>query len=53
MPKHGKKFRKVAEEAQTQNRYSVEEAVSKALGASFAKFDETVDVALRLGDDPK
>ena len=53
MPKHGKKFRKVAEEAQTQNRYSVEEAVSKALGASFAKFDETVDVALRLGVDPK
>lgn len=31
----------------------VEDAVSKALGASYAKFDETVDLALRLGVDPK
>lgn len=27
--------------------------MSKSLGASFAKFDETVDVAIRLGVDPK
>ena len=31
----------------------VEDAVGKALGASYAGFDETVDVALRLGVDPK
>ena len=36
-----------------QERLSVEDAVSKSLGASFAKFDETVDVAIRLGVDPK
>ncbi len=36
-----------------QARYSVEDAVAKALGASFAKFDETVDLALNLGVDPK
>ena len=53
MPKHGKNFRKAVEACDVQERYSVEDAVSKSLDASFAKFDETVDVALRLGVDPK
>lgn len=53
MPKHGKNFRKAKESCNVQEKYSVEEAVTKSLGASFAKFDETVDVALRLGVDPK
>ena len=53
MPKHGKKYRKSMEGLDEQNRYSVEDAVSKSLGASFAKFDETVDVAMNLGVDPK
>ena len=53
MPKHGKKFLKAEDACDTQERYSVEDAVSKSLAASFAKFDESVDVALRLGVDPK
>lgn len=53
MPRHGKNFRKAEEASDVQEKYSVEEAVSKSLGASFAKFDETVDVALKLGVDPK
>ncbi len=53
MPKHGKKFRKALEGADSQINLSVEDAVSKSLGASFAKFDETVDVALCLGVNPK
>ncbi|MEG2172474.1 MAG: 50S ribosomal protein L1 [Desulfovibrionaceae bacterium] len=53
MPRHGKKFRSALESANIQEQYSVEDAVSKSLGASFAKFDETVDVALCLGVDPK
>ena len=53
MPKHGKNFRKAVEACDVQERYSVEDAVSKSLDASFARFDETVDVALRLGVDPK
>lgn len=53
MAKHGKKFRQASEKANTAEKYSVEEAVDKSLEASFAKFDETVDVALRLGVDPK
>jgi len=31
----------------------VEDAVAKSLAAAFAKFDETVDVAIGLGVDPK
>ena len=42
MPKHGKNFRKAVESCDVQERYSVEDAVSKSLGAAFAKFDETV-----------
>ena len=53
MPKHGKKFRSALEGVDLQVRYSIEDAISKALAASFAKFDETVDVAVRLGVDPK
>jgi large subunit ribosomal protein L1 len=53
MPKHGKKYAKAMDGLDSQTKYSVEEAVEKALGASFAKFDETVDVALNLGVDPK
>lgn len=53
MPKHGKNFRKAEELCNVSEKYNVEEAVSKSLAASFAKFDETVDVALKLGVDPK
>lgn len=53
MPKHGKKFRNAAEKAVVTEKYGVEEAVDKSLASSFAKFDESVDVALKLGVDPK
>ena len=53
MPKHGKKFLTAVKDQNRQERLSVEDAISKSLGAAFAKFDETVDVALRLGVDPK
>ncbi len=53
MPKHGKKFRSALEGVDLQQRYTLEDAVAKSLAASFAKFDETVDVAVRLGVDPK
>lgn len=53
MPKHGKKYRKVVEDHDLQTKLSVEEAVAKSIAASFAKFDETVDVALGLGVEPK
>lgn len=53
MPKHGKKYRKAIENVGPVEQLPVEDAVSHAISASFAKFDETVDVAVRLGVDPK
>ena len=53
MAKHGKRFRDAKEKSNVQERVSVEEAVQKSLVAAFAKFDESVDVALKLGVDPK
>ena len=52
MSKHGKKFVK-AKGLVTQHEYSIEEAVALLKKASFAKFDETVDIAMRLGVNPK
>ncbi len=53
MPKHGKKFRKSIEGLDLETRHSVDQGVRLALKAAFAKFDETVDVALNLGVEPK
>jgi large subunit ribosomal protein L1 len=53
MPKHGKKFRKTLEGVDLQQRFTIEDAVARSLSASFAKFDETVDIAICLGVDPK
>jgi len=52
MARHGKKFTAAA--AQVEERpYSIEEAVPLLQKVKYAKFDETVDIALRLGVDPK
>ena len=52
MAKHGKKFTAAA--AQVQDRpYSLEEAIPLVQQVKFAKFDETVEMAMRLGVDPK
>ena len=52
MARHGKKF--TAAEAQVEDRaYSLEEAIPLLQKVKFAKFDETIEVALRLGVDPK
>jgi large subunit ribosomal protein L1 len=52
MAKHGKKFTAAA--AQVQDRqYSLEEAIPLIQKVKFAKFDETVEMAMRLGVDPK
>src|SRR6187397_426714 len=52
MAKHGKKFTAAA--AQVADRpYSIEEAIPLVQKVKFAKFDETVEMAMRLGVDPK
>lgn len=53
MAKHGKKYMKAVEANDVVALYTIEDAVAKSIGASFAKFDETVDVAISLGVDPK
>ena len=52
MARHGKKF--TAAEAQVEARpYKLEEAIPLIQKVKYAKFDETVDLAMRLGVDPK
>ena len=53
MAKHGKKFTAASSTTSSTERYSIEEAVSKLKGSSFAKFNESVDVSFRLGVDPR
>src|SRR3954462_801092 len=52
MRKHGKKF--TAALAQVADRvYSIEDAIPLVQKVKFAKFDETIDLSLRLGVDPQ
>jgi len=53
MAKRGKKYRNVIEKVDRTKRYSFEEAIQLALDCSYASFDETVDLAVRLGVDPR
>jgi len=52
MPKHGKKF--LAARAKVEPRlHALDEALRAVRGAAFAKFDETVELTMRLGVNPK
>jgi len=53
MAKVSKNRAKVVEIVDVTRKYSVEEAASLVKKAKFAKFDETVDIAVRLGVNPK
>lgn len=53
MPKHGKKYRESQSKIDPQKRYAFAEAIQGAIDASFVKFDETVDIAVKLGVDPR
>jgi len=51
--RHGKKYRQAAQMIEPLKKYSVKEAFELIGKVSFAKFDETVEVAFNLGVDPK
>ncbi|MEZ4324575.1 MAG: 50S ribosomal protein L1 [Polyangiales bacterium] len=51
--KPGKRRRTAVEKSDRNRRYSLEEAVQMVKEISFAKFDESVDIAVRLGVNPK
>lgn len=53
MPKHGKNYRSKIEKFDQFAQYSIEDAVKHVLGSSFVKFDETIDIAMKLGVDPR
>lgn len=53
MPKRGKKYLESRKKINAEQKHGVVEAVEMALGTSYAKFDETVDLAVRLGVDPR
>ncbi len=52
MPKHGKKYGAAAKRV-AKRFYTVPEAVATMRSAVYVKFDETVELAMRLGVDPK
>lgn len=49
----GKKFEAASKKVDGQKKYSIKDAFQLVVQAAPAKFDETVDVAFRLGVDPK
>ena len=53
MPKHGKKYLEASKLVDRAAQYEVSEAIELAKKTATAKFDETVEVAFRLGVDPR
>ena len=53
MASHGRKFREAREKVPAGSKFAPDEAVQLVKQLSFAKFDETVEVATRLSVDPR
>ena len=53
MRQHGKKYTAAASKRDVAARYQPKQAIDLVKSAAFAKFDETVEVAVRLGVDPR
>jgi large subunit ribosomal protein L1 len=53
MRAHGKKYNEAAKGRDIALRYEPKKAIELVKQASYAKFDETVEVAVRLGVDPR
>jgi large subunit ribosomal protein L1 len=53
MTNRGKKYLAAREKVDRDKRYGLEEGIKLLLEAVYAKFDEGVDLAIRLGVDPK
>src|SRR5438045_8853491 len=53
MRKHGKKYTAARGQVAADRSYSIEDAIPLVQKVKYAKFDETVELTLRLGVDPK
>jgi large subunit ribosomal protein L1 len=53
MKKHGKKYRAALEKIEPGRKYDLATGVAKIKELSFAKFDETVELTVWLGVDPR
>ena len=53
MPKHGKKYEEASKLIDKAAQYEVSEAIELVKKTATAKFDETVEVAFKLGVDPR
>jgi large subunit ribosomal protein L1 len=53
MKKHGKKYRAALEKIEPGRKYDLASGVEKIKELSFAKFDETVELTVWLGVDPR
>ena len=53
MAKHGKKYNSAVDNVDAVNKYEINEALKLAKENAFAKFDESVDVSVNLGVDPR
>ncbi|HEY0727983.1 MAG TPA: 50S ribosomal protein L1 [Pyrinomonadaceae bacterium] len=53
MKKHGKKYRAALEKIDAGRKYDLDSGIAKVKEISFAKFDETVELTMWLGVDPR
>lgn len=53
MPKTGKKHKEATSKIDKNKKYDFTEALQLALDSSYARFDESIDVAVQLGVDPR
>ena len=53
MGRNGKKYRDSVQKVERLKKYNWEEAVQLVLDCAYGKFDESVDLAVRLGVDPR
>jgi len=53
MPKHGKNYRNKIQEIDKSVLVDMEKGVELVVNSAYAKFDETFDIAMKLGVDPR
>jgi len=53
MSRNGKRYSEIKSKVDSTRRYELEEALGLVIETATARFDETVDVAIKLGVDPR